>query len=144
MYRINTPTVVSEEMDGEAVLIHFKKGCYYSVEGVGAIVVRGITEGDSSATLASEVAAIAAVPVETALVAIERFQRELLDEDIVAYAGGSPPAIESTEQTEFSIPSLEKFTDLEDLLLLDPIHDVDAAGWPKTNPADEGASSTTD
>lgn len=31
---------------------------------------------------------------------------------------------------------LEKFTDMEDLLLLDPIHEVDvAAGWPTTKAA---------
>jgi hypothetical protein len=27
---------------------------------------------------------------------------------------------------------LNKYTDMQDLLLLDPIHEVDAAGWPST------------
>ena len=32
----------------------------------------------------------------------------------------------------FVVPTLEKYTDMEALLLADPIHEVDeAAGWPK-------------
>jgi hypothetical protein len=29
---------------------------------------------------------------------------------------------------------LNKYSDMQELLLLDPIHDVDDAGWPKPNP----------
>jgi hypothetical protein len=28
------------------------------------------------------------------------------------------------------VPLLRKYTDMRDLLLLDPIHDVDEQGWP--------------
>ena len=31
-------------------------------------------------------------------------------------------------------PVLHKYTDLQDLLLLDPIHDTDEAGWPVAEP----------
>jgi hypothetical protein len=33
-------------------------------------------------------------------------------------------------------PRLEKYTDMQDLVLIDPVHQVDAAGWPA---APEGA-----
>jgi hypothetical protein len=29
-------------------------------------------------------------------------------------------------------PVLDKYTDMQELLLLDPIHEVDDAGWPHT------------
>jgi hypothetical protein len=29
-------------------------------------------------------------------------------------------------------PAIERFDDLEELLVLDPIHEVDEAGWPAT------------
>jgi len=39
----------------------------------------------------------------------------------------------------FEKPKLQKFTDMQDLLLLDPIHEVDEAGWPHTrNDTDQG------
>ena len=34
----------------------------------------------------------------------------------------------------FETPVLEKYTDMAELLLLDPIHDVDATGWPHPAP----------
>ena len=30
----------------------------------------------------------------------------------------------------YTAPAVQKYDDLEDLLLLDPIHEVDEAGWP--------------
>lgn len=31
-------------------------------------------------------------------------------------------------------PVLEVFADMQDLLLLDPIHDIDEVGWPVARP----------
>jgi hypothetical protein len=38
-------------------------------------------------------------------------------------------------KTVFNAPVLNKYTDMQDLLLLDPIHEVDATGWPSTKPS---------
>ncbi|MCB1844533.1 MAG: hypothetical protein KDI09_16345, partial [Halioglobus sp.] len=40
-----------------------------------------------------------------------------------------PPPVEQAE-SDYVQPALQKFTDLQELLLLDPIHDLDAAGHP--------------
>ena len=34
----------------------------------------------------------------------------------------------------FCEPRVETFSDLQDLFLVDPIHDVDEAGWPHAKP----------
>jgi hypothetical protein len=34
----------------------------------------------------------------------------------------------------FQPPTLESYNDMQDLLLLDPIHDVDDMGWPQKAP----------
>jgi hypothetical protein len=34
------------------------------------------------------------------------------------------------EPSGFEPPVLEKFTDMQDLILLDPVHEVDERGWP--------------
>ena len=47
---------------------------------------------------------------------------------------GGPPA----SKPDFQEPALQKYTDMEDLLLLDPIHEVDDTGWPNPKP-DEAA-----
>jgi hypothetical protein len=33
-------------------------------------------------------------------------------------------------KSPFEMPKLSKYTDMEDLLALDPIHEVDEMGWP--------------
>jgi hypothetical protein len=44
-------------------------------------------------------------------------------EKALAQAGGAANGV-------FTRPVLTKFTDMQDLLLLDPIHDVNSSGWP--------------
>jgi hypothetical protein len=34
------------------------------------------------------------------------------------------------DKPPFEMPKLSKYTDMEDLLALDPIHEVDEMGWP--------------
>jgi hypothetical protein len=41
-----------------------------------------------------------------------------------------PRAAKPTRQ--YQAPTIERFDDLEELLVLDPIHEVDEAGWPVT------------
>ena len=35
---------------------------------------------------------------------------------------------------DYEPPQLMKYTDMQELILLDPIHDVDEKGWPHTKP----------
>ena len=40
------------------------------------------------------------------------------------------------QKQHFQSPEIQKFTDMEDLLLIDPIHEVDEeAGWPNIKDA---------
>jgi len=38
----------------------------------------------------------------------------------------------------FVLPVLERYTDMQELLLIDPIHDVDETGWPRRKEQSEG------
>ena len=62
---------------------------------------------------------------------------ELLEEELIVPCTdlGSVAPVESEVlsregRTEFQRPVLRKFTDMQELLILDPIHEVDEAGWP--------------
>jgi len=51
---------------------------------------------------------------------------------------GAPPL---PAGTVFAPPVLEVYTDMQDLLLLDPIHDVDeTVGWPSPKPPEESVA----
>lgn len=47
---------------------------------------------------------------------------------------GAAGANGETAAPEYVPPELEKFTDLSDYFLIDPIHDVGLAGWPNRPP----------
>jgi Coenzyme PQQ synthesis protein D (PqqD) len=65
---------------------------------------------------------------------LERFARELVAEDLVAETDVAEPrgvATLSATGSPYEPPVLEKYTDMQELLALDPVHDVEVArGWP--------------
>jgi hypothetical protein len=141
-FRINTPQVAGEVIDGEGVLIHFESGCYYSTDKLGAAILELVARQAPVRQIADSLtAAYAAEPgrIESAL---QRFLGELQQEQLIVpvaapagangAAAGPPPA--AGPKLPFEAPSLHKYNDLQDLLLLDPIHETDGAGWPVAKP----------
>lgn len=72
---------------------------------------------------------------EAGLAHLAAFLRELASFDLLG-ASDTPACSASLEGPAaiFDAPRMEIFSDLQDLLLADPIHDVAEAGWP--NPPD--------
>ena len=77
--------------------------------------------------------------------AVEVYVEELLVEELLREAGpgrapseAEPAAAPPPVQTPFRTPVLSKFDDMNEMLLLDPVHDVAETGWPA--PRDEGGS----
>lgn len=115
----NRPDVIDEVFDGEAVLINLRHGRYYALDARATEVWRIVAAGTSVDAL------VAARADEDVL----SFLSRLLEEDLVVLDGGPLPAVDAPNG--HPVPGLQVFNDLEDLLLLDPIHDVDpGTGWP--------------
>ena len=146
VFQPNKPNVVHEVIDGEAVIVDLNTGTYFSTEKVGALVWTLIDKEFPVERIIEEIQKRyttheADIP-QSIRQLISRFQEENL---IVpkASAGssnedghGSPEAPEDESKDAkipFEEPKLEKYSDMEDLLLLDPIHDVEEEGWPKAN-----------
>jgi len=62
------------------------------------------------------------------------FVHRLIEEQLIVLAGELEPAGLVDSQSPIAEPALQAFHDMEDLLLLDPIHDIDldGTGWPKS------------
>lgn len=140
--RVNSPHVIHETIDGEVIVINLASGNYYSVKGSGAEiwdVIESSPGADESTIAAAAAARFGRSPEEVApdiADFLEALQREEL---VAATANGTrvPPA--PTNGTAdgsraFEPPLLEKYTDMQDLVLLDPVHEVDGAGWPHPKP----------
>jgi len=138
-FRINSPSIVNETIDGEAVMINLDTGSYYSADKVGAVIWTWIDDGLS----VGEIVALLGERYDGTPAEIESatraFVQALSSESLIVPAetaakarAPSPPSA----RTPFVAPSLERYDDMKDLLLADPIHDVDAKGWPhRTEPS---------
>lgn len=135
-YAINPDGIAHEVLEGEAILINFKTGSYYSLDASGGLIWECLGAGPASAaSLAAAVAQAYSVEAHSIRGALDTFLADLQREGLiissdVASSTSSPRAATAP----YSPPHLQKYSDLEALLLLDPIHDVVATGWPNAKP----------
>ncbi len=139
-FRVNAPAVASEIIDGEAVIMNLRTGAYFSTRGSGSLLWNWIEQGIPEDVLASALRrsyadADGEVDRTLAVFLTQLLEHELIRE--IPLQGPIPapePEIPVTG-ARFAPPVLEVFTDMQDLLLLDPIHDVsEEEGWPAPKP----------
>lgn len=137
-FRVNMPDVVHEVIDGEAVIVNLSNGVYYSVDRSGADVWALIETRMPVPVIVETLAARYTGSREDIATGVAQFLAQLREERLIvpdeegAEAGaslGAPGAAPDGYRPRFEIPVLQRYTDMEDLLLLDPIHDVDDQGW---------------
>jgi len=138
-YQVNAPKVVYEAFEDETVLINLDSGNYYSFSESGALIWSRIISGESIASVIEYLQD--RFPNTTHItVSVEDFVRELVEENlIVKNSSGIAKNVKQGKAeiptlARFERPMLQKYSDMQDLLLLDPIHEVDEMGWPHALP----------
>jgi hypothetical protein len=130
-YRLNEPHVIGEVLEGELVLVHFASGCYFSLRGTAADICNLLRAGLTAAEVAATLARHHGLPEGDMAAAVAPFIERLLQEELLA-AADSPPGTQADVvpvAPQFSPPVLEKFDDMAEQLLLDPIHEIDQSNW---------------
>ena len=131
---VNASHVVHETIDGEAILIHLGTGTYYSLDGVGAEVWGLLAAGaDRETMLAAAGQRYDGDPTEVER-GLASLVGELLREGLLVEGEpqptADPPRLPSG-QVPFAPPVLNIYTDMQEFMLVDPLHEVDeTAGWP--------------
>lgn len=133
-YRINTPRVVHETLDDETIVIDFETGTYYSLAGVAHWVLFLLTQHQTLSQIVDQIVTHYTGDQEEIDGSVRQFIGNLADAFVivpvaapVTTAAVSLPLI---QKAPFTPPRLEEYTDIQDLLLLDPIHEVSKQGWP--------------
>lgn len=124
--RVNRPDVIDDDFGGEAVVMHLGTGRYYSFNKSATQVWARLAEP----RVFDEVAASCAQPdaVTTFLTALVTEGLIVADDDSTA----SPITPDDGIIDLTEPPAFDAFDDMQDLLLLDPVHDVaiEGDGWP--------------
>ena len=140
-YKVNSPKVIHEFFEDEVVIVNLDSGCYYSTDKTGFAVFKLLAAQTSSSEIVEVLSGAFNAPAETISQRIEEFVSQLVNEGLVIPVGDGPcpatnfalstdGALALSSSTRFEPPVLNKFSDMKELLLLDPIHDVDEKGWP--------------
>jgi Coenzyme PQQ synthesis protein D (PqqD) len=134
-YRVSSPRVMHETIDDEVIVIDLKTGSYYSLRAAGAEIWRGVERGLAEDEIAEALVARYDGSRHEIGAAVSELLRELSAEGLIESANGageplSPGATDDSPRERFQPPVLEKHADMQDLILLDPVHEVDARGWP--------------
>lgn len=137
-YELRRPEVISEKFEDEYVIVNLKSGAYYGLRATGAAIWELATAGATRAEMVKRLSEQYDAGEAALDWAVANLLRELEEESLVvseiaspsnAPSGATPPQRPST-RAPFTQPILEKHTDMQEVLQLDPIHEVDDAGWP--------------
>lgn len=131
-YRINAPAVIHDRGDGQTVVINLLTGHYFRLDETSSRLWDRLEAEPDEATLVG-----ACTNPEQFLPQLPAILAELLERGlIVASLAAAPTPPSAGERWTFAGFRLESFTDLEDILGLDPIHEADPdAGWPRSRAA---------
>ena len=143
-FRVNSPNVIHETIEGEVVLIDLKTGTYYSLRDSGAAIWQTIEQGAGEDDIEAALRSRYDASGDDIRDAVRRLLGELEREGLIRAEDGEAAETASPSFSDngaarlpFAAPVLEKHTDMQDLILLDPVHEVGAQGWPHPAPRDE-------
>lgn len=127
------PTAASfEDFGDEIVVIHNDSGVFYSIKGRAIAVWRALETGLDASAVDARLRAVSPEDADT----VKRMIGELVSRGIAVPVAGVPAAAFDSDDAALGPAAFESNSDFGDLIRLDPIHDVDARGWPhrKTEP----------
>ena len=134
-YVVDRTCVTHDRLEDEVIIINVATGSYYSGSGPAADVWSLITQGASVAEASRKLASEYSGDEDAVLRDVDRCVGTLLEKGLVqALASVTsttaelvlPPAVRKT----WTAPDFEEYTDMWDLIKLDPIHETLEAGWP--------------
>jgi hypothetical protein len=129
------PSTVFEKFDQETVILNLDSGSYFSAEGTASVIWGLVADGVTEAGIIDHLTSGFAGEFGDIAASTGEFLNRLVEESLVDEKPA--PADERVVAEDrlrpgqtFSPPVLQKYTDMEEMLLLDPIHEVDEHGWP--------------
>ena len=130
------PLLISQQFDSEVVLANYQNGVYYNLDGSAAQIWLGLKLNRTVEEIGSALAAATGGDVTSITQQVQTFVDSMLAEGLIA--NGAADARSETSINPwtpvlsggFVAPEFQRFDNLRELLLMDPVHDAGEEGWP--------------
>lgn len=132
-FQVGAPQhVLAESVDEELLVVNLLSGAYYSAIGAGDAAFLLLASGHTLAETAEQIARHFQVDADGLAEEVSTFAARCFEDGllIAREPGSEPEPLTLGHARPYTPIELLKYTDMEDLLAADPVHDVDAAGWP--------------
>lgn len=131
-YAFNDRNFAFEVFADEIVILNVTEGTYFAVGGWAVEIWNNLAQGGSTERIVSDVSSHYGIPTSEVGRELAEFVARLKQESIFHDAApGDGADMAMALSAAFQPISFEKHIDMQDLLTLDPIHDVDPKkGWP--------------
>lgn len=129
-------SVVAELFEEEFIVANLDNGLYYSIQGP----IINILNQLPFASPEERILALKSEDPGLNTDSCNQVWQQLMDEELLSDQFlNSHSQQETAECIHTKAPNkLSKYADMQDLLALDPIHDVDEEGWPELQTAEKG------
>ncbi len=126
MYRINEEKMFFDMEDGQAIIINSMTGYYYGMTPLGSVIVDLVLKGVGRRSLLARLKTLKDCPqdIEEKL---DAFLKELVDKEILIADDKDEecPEIEESALAEGYDLTVEEFSEVQDLILADPVTEVE-------------------
>jgi len=127
---LNEPNVVGELFDGNWISVNLETGNYFNLDQSSYEVMRLLCSGVEMSAIYEVVTSQLS---SNSIARFEEFFYFLKSNEIIR-EGVSESVFEKWEgdlrSLDLENAKFQVYSDLQDILLLDPVHDVDEKGWP--------------
>ncbi len=135
-FKVDDRGVVHERYDNEIIAINLNTGIYYSLNSTAAEIFEMVARDSSVMDVVAVLGEKYSEGAGRLEQEIRRFLAELCKETLiqpVAGNGAKPRSRPSQDQPRraFVLPRVDKHSDMQELFLLDPIHETGKDGWPQ-------------
>ena len=124
--------IVSDLFGDEMVLVNLETGVYYSLRGSAAEIWTRIENHFNLKEILESLRLLYSDFEKDGESEITQFIQELIDKRLIKQIDNIEQGTLIAHRLDipYSTPIMEMYSDMQDILLLDPVHDVDQTGWP--------------
>ncbi len=128
---IRTDELAHETIEGETIVIDMRRQAYFRLEGAAAAAWQLLAAGVTGERLLAQLQRAFPDRADDIAAALPGFLSDLRAHELTVAGSEEAAALPEIAGGAYTGLVLHSFADLEEILWVDPVHDVDdATGWP--------------